>query len=101
MVDLVAQILALVPPWTRVYRVQRDIPMPLVTSGVENGNLRELALARMKEKIKKKIIQIVRNHTFLHFFYFFPRNLEQVVETSGREKLEFKKFIIKESNQII
>ena len=35
LVDLVARILALVPPWTRVYRVQRDIPMPLVTSGVE------------------------------------------------------------------
>ncbi len=31
----------------RVYRIQRDIPMPLVTSGVEKGNLRELALARM------------------------------------------------------
>ena len=41
--------MALVPPWTRVYRVQRDIPMPLVTSGVEHGNLRELAHARMKE----------------------------------------------------
>ena len=27
--------------------VQRDIPMPLVSSGVEKGNLRELALARM------------------------------------------------------
>ncbi|KAG1003906.1 hypothetical protein G6F57_021343 [Rhizopus arrhizus] len=39
LVDLVARILALVPPWTRVYRVQRDIPMPLVTSGVEHGNL--------------------------------------------------------------
>ena len=39
-------VLALVPPWARVYRVQRDIPMPLVTSGVEHGNLRELALAR-------------------------------------------------------
>lgn len=49
LVDLVAKILALVPPWTRVYRVQRDIPMPLVTSGVEHGNLRELALARMKD----------------------------------------------------
>lgn len=49
LVDLVARILALVPPWTRIYRVQRDIPMPLVTSGVENGNLRELALARMKD----------------------------------------------------
>lgn len=49
LVDLVARILALVPPWTRVYRVQRDIPMPLVTSGVEHGNLRELAFARMKD----------------------------------------------------
>mmetsp|Transcript_30062 Transcript_30062/g.78883 ORF Transcript_30062/g.78883 Transcript_30062/m.78883 type:complete len:561 (-) Transcript_30062:147-1829(-) len=49
LIDLVARILALVPPWTRVYRVQRDIPMPLVTSGVEHGNLRELALARMAD----------------------------------------------------
>ena len=68
LVDVVARILALVPPWTRVYRVQRqvvlllisptscsqfdhrDIPLPLVTSGSENsGNLRELALNRMKD----------------------------------------------------
>ena len=49
LIDLVARILALVPPWTRIYRVQRDIPMPLVTSGVDNGNLRELALSRMKD----------------------------------------------------
>ncbi|PGH15772.1 elongator complex protein 3 [Helicocarpus griseus UAMH5409] len=49
LIDIVARILALVPPWTRIYRVQRDIPMPLVTSGVENGNLRELALSRMKD----------------------------------------------------
>ena len=44
-----ARILSVVPPWTRVYRVQRDIPMPLVSSGVEKGNLRELALARMED----------------------------------------------------
>ncbi|KAG5892936.1 hypothetical protein JTB14_014991 [Gonioctena quinquepunctata] len=49
LVDLIAKILALIPPWTRVYRVQRDIPMPLVSSGVEHGNLRELALNRMKD----------------------------------------------------
>lgn len=49
LVDLIARILALIPPWTRVYRVQRDIPMPLVSSGVEHGNLRELALARMAD----------------------------------------------------
>lgn len=49
LIDLLAQILALVPPWTRIYRVQRDIPMPLVSSGVEHGNIRELALARMDD----------------------------------------------------
>eukprot|EP01041_Mallomonas_annulata_P006229 gene6229-12617_t len=38
LVDVISQMLAL-----------RDIPMPLVTSGVEHGNLRELALARMTE----------------------------------------------------
>ncbi|KAK4337178.1 hypothetical protein RND71_043494 [Anisodus tanguticus] len=49
LVDLLAKILSMVPPWTRVYRVQRDIPMPLVSSGVEHGNIRELALRRMAE----------------------------------------------------
>lgn len=49
LVDLIARVLALVPPWVRVYRIQRDIPMPLVSSGVEKGNLRELALQRMEE----------------------------------------------------
>ena len=41
--------MAMVPPWVRVYRIQRDIPMPLVTSGVEHGNIRELVLKRMND----------------------------------------------------
>ncbi|VEL19752.1 unnamed protein product [Protopolystoma xenopodis] len=49
LIDLIAKILSLVPPWTRIYRIQRDIPMPLVTSGIEHGNLREIVLARMDE----------------------------------------------------
>jgi len=49
LIDLLAKILSIVPPWVRVYRVQRDIPMPLVTSGVEHGNIRELALQRIKD----------------------------------------------------
>ncbi|KAJ1849758.1 Elongator subunit [Coemansia sp. RSA 2611] len=69
LVDLVARILALVPPWTRVYRVQRDIPMPLVTSGVEHGNLRELALQRMRDlgtacrDVRTREVGIVDIHT--------------------------------------
>lgn len=54
LVDLVARVLSLVPPWTRVYRIQRDIPMPLVTSGVEHGNLRELTLARMRDLVRAR-----------------------------------------------
>lgn len=50
LVELMATVLGLVPPWVRVYRIQRDIPMPLVSSGVEVGNLRELALRRMRER---------------------------------------------------
>jgi len=49
LVDLIAKLLSFVPPWTRIYRIQRDIPMPLVTSGVEYGNLRELVLKRMAD----------------------------------------------------
>ena len=87
MIDLVAKVLALVPPWTRVYRVQRDIPMPLVSSGVEHGNLRELALARMKDlgtdcrdvRTRKLWNLMALNSEFLvrsltifdHFFQFF------------------------------
>ena len=82
LVDIVARILALVPPWTRVYRVQRDIPMPLVTSGVEKGNLRELALARMEDlglkcrdvRTREAGIQVSRLTKLnpLSFFFFFP-----------------------------
>jgi len=50
LVDLLVQIFAEVPPWVRIYRVQRDIPMTLVSSGVEHGNIREVVLARMKEQ---------------------------------------------------
>ena len=35
--------------FTQNYDLCRDIPMPLVSSGVEHGNLRELALARMND----------------------------------------------------
>jgi len=50
LVNLLAKIFAMVPPWIRVYRVQRDIPMTLVSSGVEHGNIREVVLERMKEQ---------------------------------------------------
>ena len=69
LIDLLCTILALVPPWTRVYRIQRDIPMPLVSSGVEHGNIRELVLQRMKElglacrDVRTREVGIMKIHT--------------------------------------
>lgn len=50
LVALLVQVLARVPPWIRIYRVQRDIPMTLVSAGVEHGNIREIVLQRMREQ---------------------------------------------------
>ena len=43
LVDLVATILSLVPPWVRIYRVQRDIPMPLVRYAYASLAMRQKA----------------------------------------------------------
>jgi len=49
LIEFLAEVMSYVPPWTRIYRVQRDIPMTLVSAGVEHGNIRELVLARMMD----------------------------------------------------
>ncbi len=46
--DLLARMKAILPPWVRIQRIQRDIPSRLVADGVRASNLRELALARLR-----------------------------------------------------
>lgn len=53
LVELLACVFDMVPPWTRIYRVQRDIPMPLISSGVEHANMREMALGKMRDLGKR------------------------------------------------
>jgi elongator complex protein 3 len=48
-VSLLARAKSLVPPWVRVMRVQRDVPMTETVGGVSKGNLRELVWAEMKK----------------------------------------------------
>ncbi len=48
-VDLIAEMKVHVPPWHRIMRIQREIPEGDVTAGSKAGNLRELALARVRE----------------------------------------------------
>lgn len=49
-VDLLAEAKALVPPWMRIQRIDRDIPTPLVAAGVKKSNVRELVLAEMERR---------------------------------------------------
>lgn len=48
-VPLVADMKALVPPWVRILRIQRDIPAGLIEAGIRKGHLRELVADRMAE----------------------------------------------------
>lgn len=47
--DMIADILPNVPRYTRVQRVQRDIPADYIDGGVQKSNLRQLAHKKMKE----------------------------------------------------
>ncbi|MFB6162171.1 MAG: tRNA uridine(34) 5-carboxymethylaminomethyl modification radical SAM/GNAT enzyme Elp3 [Halococcoides sp.] len=46
--DLVADAKARIPEYTRLSRVQRDIPAPLIEAGVQKSNLRQLARQRLE-----------------------------------------------------
>ena len=47
-VDLVARVKALVPPWCRIQRVQREIGAPEIRGGPKKGDLRVLARERLR-----------------------------------------------------
>ena len=47
--DLVAEIKSMIPRYTRLQRVQRDIPADFIDAGVWKSNLRQLARQRMDE----------------------------------------------------
>ena len=47
--NLIVQVKKIVPPWVRIMRVQRDIPAPLIVSGVTKSNLRQLVQRKLRE----------------------------------------------------
>ncbi len=49
-VRVLATAMEITPPWVRIQRVQRDIPVNLTTHSVQYGNLRELAHALLKAR---------------------------------------------------
>jgi elongator complex protein 3 len=48
-VNLVSRVKQMIPPWIRIMRIQRDIPLHQIEAGVNKSNLRQLA----KKKLKK------------------------------------------------
>ncbi|ELZ62164.1 MULTISPECIES: tRNA uridine(34) 5-carboxymethylaminomethyl modification radical SAM/GNAT enzyme Elp3 [Halorubrum] len=48
--DVVAEVMDLIPKYTRLQRVQRDIPADFIDAGVQKSNLRQLAAQRAEEK---------------------------------------------------
>ncbi|WP_251342935.1 tRNA uridine(34) 5-carboxymethylaminomethyl modification radical SAM/GNAT enzyme Elp3 [Haloplanus halophilus] len=48
--DLVAEVMGMIPKYTRLQRVQRDIPADHIDAGVWKSNLRQLAAQRAAEK---------------------------------------------------
>lgn len=48
--ELVSRIKELIPPYTRLQRVQRDIPAPQIAAGVKKSNLRQLAKGRLEAR---------------------------------------------------
>ncbi|GIQ80227.1 hypothetical protein KIPB_000990 [Kipferlia bialata] len=58
LISLLAAVFALSPPWLRVFRVMRDIPLPLVSSGADYANLREQALALLRHRYNRPTLEI-------------------------------------------
>ncbi|SFR53665.1 elongator complex protein 3 [Halogeometricum rufum] len=48
--DVVAEVMGMIPKYTRLQRVQRDIPADFIDAGVWKSNLRQLAEQRAEEK---------------------------------------------------
>ena len=49
-VDLIAYYMEKMPPWIRVQRMQRDIPVKFIEAGVKRSDIRNMVEGRLKEK---------------------------------------------------
>ncbi len=47
--DLLARVKRQIPPWMRILRIQRDIPVKLIDAGIRKSHLRELVRTRLEE----------------------------------------------------
>ena len=50
MVDLLVRVKRIVPPWIRIQRIQRDIPVQFIEAGVKRSDLRVIVQREMKSR---------------------------------------------------
>lgn len=50
LVDVLVKVKSKLPPWVRIQRIQRDIPVQLVEDGIQHGNIREIIAKKMTER---------------------------------------------------
>ena len=81
----IAEIKKLVPEYCRIYRVQRDIPLGRIVSGVEKSNLRQLAQKEL-EKHGEKCRCIRCRESGLETY---KKNLEIDIESAQLKRLDY------------
>jgi len=80
-VELIARIKEITPPWIRIMRVHREFPVNLIIAGVKSGNVRELALNKLRLEGKRcRCIRCreVGHRALKEKLYVDPANLNMV-----------------------
>ncbi len=91
--QLIAEVKKLVPPWVRIQRIQRDIPANLIAEGVKRGDLRALVQKRLgREGARCRCIRCreVGHVHYKHGIEPDPEDIGLVIEryrASGGEEL--------------
>ena len=82
--ELISRIKPMIPPWTRLQRVQRDIPADKILAGVKKSNLRQIA-RNLMEKAGKRC-RCIRCREVGH------RMLEEVAFETGDLALKIEQY---------
>lgn len=101
--EVIARMKELVPPYARIQRIQRDIPVPLIEAGVDKGHLRELVKERMREHgtrcrcIRCREVGLMG---ITHYDDGAVRPSEEVYEASGGRE-HFLSFTLPEQDALV
>ncbi len=74
LIKVISEFKRRVPPWIRIQRVQRDIPLPLIEAGYNLGNLRQVVLEHMKKR--NQVCRCIRCREVGHQFLKYGRVVE-------------------------